>query len=111
MRLRNERLAVNADIAELGYNVGEILVVMQGLPFAVPGEPAHVRRRPALVLGAEGFDVGPRAGLRTVGAPLTVDLLGDHVLTDQAGHHAGPAPVRVLVIHVLERDRLVAARV
>ena len=58
--------------------------------------------------GAEGDLVRPVAGLRAVRADLAVDLVDHRVLTDQARDHAGPAAVRVLVVGVLERDRLVA---
>src|SRR4029079_19779387 len=68
----------------------------------------HVGRLPALVRRAERDRVGPPAGLVAVGAPLAVDLRHHHVLADQAGHHADPAAVRVLVVDVLGDDRVAA---
>ena len=111
MRLRDERLAVVADVAEILDDVGEILAVVQRLPFTETGEAPHVRGRATFVLGTECHLVGPCTGLRAVGAPLAVDLVGHHVLANQARHHARPAPVWVLVVDVLEGDRLVLAGV
>ncbi|KAF0965699.1 hypothetical protein MLGJGCBP_01125 [Rhodococcus sp. T7] len=85
--------------------------MVQGFPFTEPGEPSHVRGRLTLVLATERDGVGPVAGLRAVGPPLVVHLLHDHVFADEGGHHAGPAPVRVLVPDLFECDRLVAAGV
>src|ERR1700679_3821562 len=45
MRLRDERLAVVTDIAEVLDDLGEILAVVHRLPLAVTGEAAHRRRR------------------------------------------------------------------
>src|SRR5439155_196971 len=104
----DERLAVVADVAEVLDDLGEILAVVQGLPLALAGEAAHRRRRAAVVLRAERDLVGPVTGLRAVRADLAVDLVDHGVLTDQARHHAAPAPVRVLVVDVLEGDRPVA---
>src|SRR5215207_10547804 len=111
VRLGHQRLAVVADVAEVLDDVREVPVVVQGLPLSLAGEAAHRRRRAALVLRPERGLVGPVAGRRAVGAHLSVDLVDDHVLADQARDHAGPAPVRVLVVDVFEGDRPVAVGV
>src|SRR3954451_5488994 len=108
VRLRDERLAVVADVAHVGDDVGPVPAVVERLPLALADQLAHVRRLPALVGRPERLDVRPAAGLVAVGPHLAVDLGHDHVLADQARHHARPAPVRVLVVDVLEDDRVVA---
>src|SRR6478752_10098646 len=46
MRLRDQRVAVVADVAErVLHDLGEVLAVMQGLPLADAGELAHRRSR------------------------------------------------------------------
>src|ERR1700730_12496934 len=94
MRLRDQRLAVVTHIAHVGYHVGPVPAVVEGLPLPLPDQLAHVRGRPALVGRPEGGDVGPGALLVAVRADLAVDLFHDHVLADEAGDHAGPAAVR-----------------
>src|SRR4028118_587144 len=108
VRLRDQGVAVVADVSEILVDVGQIPTVVQGLPLALAGEPAHGGRRPTVVLLAEGDLVRPVASIRAVGPPLAVDVVEDGVLADQARHHAGPAAVRVHVAGVLERYRLVA---
>src|SRR4028118_107506 len=110
VRLRDEGVAVVADVAEVLEDVLKVPTVVQGLPLALAGEPAHGGRRPTVVLLAEGYLVRPVASIRAVGFPLAVDVVEDRVLADQARHHAGPAAVRVHVAGVLERYRLVAVR-
>src|SRR3954454_13928694 len=110
VRLRRHRLPVVADAAHVLDDLVPGPAVVQRLPLAVADQPAHVRGLAALVHRAEGLDVGPAAGLAAVGAVHPVDLGGDHVLTDEAGHHAGPAAVRVHVVDVLADDRLVPVR-
>ncbi len=110
MRLGDQRLAVIADKAHVAHHIGPVPAVVEGLPLPLSDELAHVRRLPALVGRAEGGHVGPAAHLVAVGAHLPVDLRHDHVLADQAGHHAGPAALRVLVVDVLEHDRVVPVR-
>src|SRR5918997_4673148 len=109
VRLRDERVPVVADVPELLHDLRDVHAVVERLPLALAGQLAHGRRRAALVLRAERDLVGPVAGLRAVRPDLAVDLVGHHVLADQAGDHAAPAAVRVLVAGPrLERDRLVA---
>src|SRR4029079_6007938 len=109
VRLRDERVPVVADGPEVLHDLREVLAVVQRLPLARPGQLAHGRRRAAFVLRPERDLVGPVTGLRAVRADLTVDLVDDRVLTDQARDHAGPAAVRILVLGArLEGDRLVA---
>src|SRR3954468_7525308 len=110
VRLRHQRLAVVADVAHVGHDIGPVPPVVEGLPLALADEGAHVGGLPALVGRAERLDVRPSAGLVTVGPHLPLDLGPYHVLTDEAGDHAGPAPVRVLVGHVLEDDWVVPVR-
>src|ERR1700761_4349529 len=62
MRLRDERVAVVADVAEVLDDLSEILAVVHGLPLAMAGELAHRRGGAAVVLGTEGHRVGPVAG-------------------------------------------------
>src|SRR6185312_12714336 len=88
MRLRRHGLAVVADHAHVGDHVGPVPAVVQRLPLAVADQLAHVRGLATLVRGPEGLDVGPAAHLVAVGAVHTVDLGGDHVLTDQTRDHA-----------------------
>src|SRR4051812_26857703 len=109
VRLRDERVPVVADESGVLHDVRDVLAVVQGLPLALAGQPAHGGGRTALVLGPERDLVGPVAGLRAVRADLAVDLVDDDVLTDQRGDHAGPAAGRGLVVGAgLERDRLLA---
>src|SRR5215472_2148566 len=110
MWLGDHRLAVVTDVAHVGDDIGPVPAVVQRLPLALADELAHVRRLAALVGGPEGHRVGPAALLVAVGAPLPVHLVYDHVLTDQARDHAGPAAVRVLVVDVLGDDRVVPVR-
>ena len=110
MRLGDERLAVVADVPHVGDRIGPVPAVVEGLPLALADELAHVGGVAALVRRPEGRRVGPVARLGAVGAPLPVHLVHDHVLTDQARDHAGPAPVRVLVVDVLGDDRVMPVR-
>src|SRR3954449_6278453 len=110
MRLRRHRLAVVADEAHVRDHVGPVPAVVERLPLAVADQPAHFRGLATLVGRSERLGVGPAADLVAVRAPLAVDLLHDHVLTHEAGHHAGPAAVRVHVVHVLGHDRVVPVR-
>src|SRR5439155_387529 len=96
--------------AHVGHHVGPVPAVVQGLPFAMADELAHVRRGPALEGRPEGLYVGPAAGLVTVRPHHAVGLGVHHVLTDQARDHAGPAPLRVPVIDVLGDDRVMPVR-
>src|SRR3954447_108122 len=100
VRLRDQRVAVVADVPEGLYDLGEVIAVMQRLPLALAAQAAHARGRPALVLRPEGDLVGPVAGLRAVRPDLAVDLVHHRVLTDQARDHAGPAAVRILVVRL-----------
>src|SRR5258707_4138361 len=110
VRLRDHGLAVVTHVAHVGHDVGPVPAVVEGLPFALADELAHVRGLPALVGGPERHLVGPLAFLVAVRAPLPVNLGHGHVLADQARHHAGPAAVRVLVVDVLGHDRVVPVR-
>src|SRR5664279_2427379 len=55
MRLRDQRLAVVADVAQILERLGEILAVDGCLPLAHAGEPAHRRSGAALVLHPERY--------------------------------------------------------
>src|SRR4051794_41257910 len=107
MGLRRHGLPVVPDEAHVLDDLVPGPAVVEGLPLAVPHQPAHVRGLPALVHRAEGLDVGPPAGLAAVGAVHAVDLGRTHVLADEAGHHADPAALRGHVVDVLTDDRLV----
>src|SRR5215217_2635394 len=64
MRLRDERVAVVADVAErVLHDLREVLAVVQGLPLALAGELANRRGRAAFVLRPERDLVRPVAGL------------------------------------------------
>src|SRR3954469_509139 len=93
VRLRRHGLAVVPDEAHVLQELVPGPAVVEGLPLAVPDQPAHVGGVPALVHRAEGLDVGPPAGLAAVGPVHPVDLGGAHVLADEAGDHADPAAV------------------
>src|SRR5919112_1158166 len=108
VRLRDQGLAVGADVAEVLDDVGQIPVVVQGLPLAQADQSAHGGRRAAVVLLPEGHLVGPVTGIGAVGPPLVVDVVEDRVLADQARNHARPAAVRILVAGVFEGYRVVA---
>src|ERR1044071_6081898 len=55
MRLRDQRVAVVADVAErVLHDLGEVLAVVQGLPLALATEATHARGVAPLVLGPEG---------------------------------------------------------
>ena len=110
VRLRHHGLAVVADVAHVRHHVCPVPAVVERLPLTVPDELAHVRGGAALVGRPERDRIGPPALLVAVGAPLAVDLVDDHVLAYQAGDHAGPAAVRVLVVDVLGDDRVVPVR-
>src|SRR4029453_6708959 len=86
---------------------GPVPAVIEGFPLALADQLTHVWSLPALESRPERLDVGPPAGLVAVRAHLPVDLGHDHVFTDQARHHADPAAMRVLVVDVLEDDRVV----
>src|SRR4051794_20463964 len=109
VRLRDERVPVVADEPRLLHDVPDVLAVVERLPLALAGQPAHGGGRAALVLGPERDLVRPVARLGAIRADLAVDLVDDDVLTDQRRDHAGPAAVRVLVLGAgLKRDRLMA---
>eukprot|EP01093_Parvamoeba_rugata_P002831 TRINITY_DN1353_c0_g1_i4.p2 TRINITY_DN1353_c0_g1~~TRINITY_DN1353_c0_g1_i4.p2 ORF type:complete len:272 (+),score=3.79 TRINITY_DN1353_c0_g1_i4:572-1387(+) len=109
MRLRHQGLAVGADEVEILDGVGQIPAVIERLPLALAAEPAHRRRRAALVLVGERLDRRPPIELVREGVQLAVDLVDHRVLADQARHQAAPAAVRVDVAHLLvEGDDLLA---
>src|SRR4028118_1679867 len=68
VRLRDQGVAVVADVAEILVDVGQVPAMVQGLPLALAGEPAHGGRRTAVVLLADGDLVRPAAGMRAAGA-------------------------------------------
>src|SRR3954452_23821178 len=50
VRLRDQRVAVVADVPEVLHDLGEVPAVVQGLPLALPGQTAHRRSRPPAVV-------------------------------------------------------------
>src|SRR3954454_16737581 len=56
VRLRDERLAIVADVAHVGDDVGPVPAVVERLPLALADQLAHVRRLPALVGRPERLD-------------------------------------------------------
>src|SRR5215204_7666780 len=106
VRLRDQGIVVVADVAEILEHVLEVPTVVQGLPLALAGQPAHGRCRTSVVLLAEGDLVRPVAGLGAVGPPLVVDEVEYGILADHARDHARPAATRIHVAGVLERYRL-----
>src|SRR5690349_2436562 len=100
MRLRYQGFVIASDKAQIFDAVGEIPLVIEGLPLSLATESTHRRRLASLILAGKRHFVRPAAQLGAIGIELAVDFVDAELLANEAWHHATPAAVRIDVTSI-----------
>src|SRR5260221_11723527 len=108
MRLRNERLAIGANVALILQDVRQLPPMVAGFPLTLADQSAHRRCLATLVFATERILIGPMTCLGTVCPYLAVYCIHDSIFTDHAGDHTCPAAVWINIPDILEGDGLVS---